>query len=576
MIYFLSSIPRSGSTLLSALLNQRTDTYVSTTSGLCDTMGSAITTWERNPATHAAGSVEEDGMRLLRSIIDAHYANQKEPIIIDKGRGWPMPPIMSTMAKVQGDIKIIATVRPIRECLASFVKVAKPDNVKDFCKNSELANHLFSSYHALKAGYEASPENFLLIEYNDLVKDPQKQLDRVADFLNIARQDCDPENVSPVQEDDKIWGIKDLHKVRPKVRKRSIGGKKLLGNELWDYYIGGEFWNDKPEPKKKHNLLDDQVQALFDGEYEKAWEIAEQLERERPEDNRAAFNRGWYLMRMGKLLEGHKLLDRGREEDVFGNRPIGSHFPIWHGESDSIVLMNLEAGIGDQLHNVKYAKDIAAKGNRVVVSCSSEVAEIVKDAEGVSAVVQHEAALGVYHDFWVPAMSAVVSLDYEFEDLDGSAFLPCPTVEPHEGFRIGLRWQGNPKFEHAQKRLFPPELLFDAVKGFDCISLQKGEGEQHKPDWVREVSLDTWVDTAKAIASCDLVISSCTAIAHLAGGMGVQTWTVVPFVPYYLWSLPGEKTPHYDSMTLFRQSTVKDWISPFEEIAERLEGYREA
>ena len=97
MLYFLSSIPRSGSTLLSALLNQRSDTYVSTTSSLCDTMGSAITTWDQNPATHAAGRVEEDGIRMLRSIADAHYAEHSDPIIIDKSRGWPMPAIMSTM-----------------------------------------------------------------------------------------------------------------------------------------------------------------------------------------------------------------------------------------------------------------------------------------------------------------------------------------------------------------------------------------------------------------------------------------------------------------------------------------------
>ena len=388
MLYFLSSIPRSGSTLLSALLNQRTDTYVSTTSSLCDTMGSAITTWDQNPATHAAGRVEEDGIRMLRSIADAHYAEHTEPIIIDKGRGWPMPPIMSTMTKVQGEIKIIATVRPIRECLASFVNIAKPDDVKDFCKNSELAAHLFSSYHSLKAGYEASPKNFLIIEYKNLVKDPQEQLDRIADFLDIDRQECDSEHVSPVQENDKIWNIKDLHKVRSKVRKRSYGGKNLLGKELWDFYVGGDFWSDKPEPKKKLVLLDLQLEAGLRGDFDRGWEIAQQL----PEDNdRAAFNRGWYVLRQGKLQEGHRLLDRGRIEEVFGNK-FGSNQPLWNGESVGTVLLNLEGGLGDQIHGVRFAKDIANRGNKVVASCSSELAPIIDKVEGVSATVQHEAA----------------------------------------------------------------------------------------------------------------------------------------------------------------------------------------
>jgi len=171
-------------------------------------------------------------MRMLRSIADAHYADQKEPIIIDKGRGWPMPPIMSTMIKVQGDVKIIATVRPIRECLASFVKVAKPDNVKDFCKNSELAAHLFSSYQALKLGYESNPDNFLIIEYDDLVNNPQSQLDRVADFLSITRQKCDPNNIIPIKENDKIWGI-GLAEDDPRAKdKRTWQGTNWLGQVL--------------------------------------------------------------------------------------------------------------------------------------------------------------------------------------------------------------------------------------------------------------------------------------------------------------------------------------------------------
>ena len=121
--------------------------------------------------------------------------------------------------------------------------------------------------------------------------------------------------------------------------------------------------------------------------------------------------------------------------------------------------------------------------------------------------------------------------------------------------RIGLCWKGNPKFEHEQHRIFPHNLFFDSVKNIDAefISLQKGKGEDERPEWVEKVSLDTWEDTSKAIASCDLVITSCTSVAHLAGAMGTKTWIIIPILPYYLWALPGEKTSYYDSVTLFRQ-----------------------
>ena len=138
--------------------------------------------------------------------------------------------------------------------------------------------------------------------------------------------------------------------------------------------------------------------------------------------------------------------------------------------------------------------------------------------------------------------------------------------------RIGLCWKGNPKFEHEQHRIFPHNLFFDSVKNIDAefISLQKGKGEDERPEWVEKVSLDTWEDTSKAIASCDLVITSCTSVAHLAGAMGTKTWIIIPILPYYLWALPGEKTSYYDSVTLFRQEKYGKWEEPFEKIKERL------
>ena len=110
--------------------------------------------------------------------------------------------------------------------------------------------------------------------------------------------------------------------------------------------------------------------------------------------------------------------------------------------------------------------------------------------------------------------------------------------------------------------------MFDAVKDEDCISLQKELGKP--PDWMEQPSLETWKDTQLAISRCDLVITSCTGVAHLAGAMGVETWVVVPVLPYYLWALPGDKTLHYDSVILFRQKKYGCWKAPFKKIKQAL------
>jgi hypothetical protein len=69
----------------------------------------------------------------------------------------------------------------------------------------------------------------------------------------------------------------------------------------------------------------------------------------------------------------------------------------------------------------------------------------------------------------------------------------------------------------------------------------------------------------------DLVITSCTSVAHMSAALGVETWVVVPILPYYMWSVPGEKSAWYDSVTLFRQEKYGDWTAPFAKISKRLE-----
>jgi len=311
--------------------------------------------------------------------------------------------------------------------------------------------------------------------------------------------------------------------------------------------------------------LDEQLDAGIHGDFKNGWLIAQQLKEETPTCNRAAFNRGWYLLRQGKLLEGHKLLDQGRFEDVFGNRHIGSKQPIWNGE-EGTVLLNLEGGVGDQIKSYRFAFDLKELENRVIISCSTEIASIFAEE---FAVVEHDVACGAYHDYWLPSMSSIVALGYEYKDLKGTPYI-SRTADTIPG-RIGVRWSGNPKFEHEQHRFFPANLLFDAVKGYDCVSLQRDKDVELKPEWMKQALLDDWQTTRKSISECELVISSCTSVAHLSAAMGIETWIVVPVLSYYIWALPGNKSPYYDSVTLYRQQKYGTWIDPFKSIKQDLE-----
>ena len=575
-LHFLSGIPRSGSTVLAAILNQNPMTHVSTTSGLVHALDGLANTWHSAGLLNDNDPTREKLAQTMRGCIDAFYDDTDKPVIIDKSRGWPIPQIMGAMNQVLNrPCKVIATVRPVPDCMASFVRVAKPDDLDKFMYSGQLADHLKAAYLSLDAGYRAMPENFLFVVYDELLADPKGQLDRIHEFLGLEPYAYDFSNIdgSSVKEDDEnLHGYAGMHDVKPVLAKQHDDKSKDLLKHHYNQFCQPEFWNDNTRTMPELDDLDLQVAAGKMGDFVEGWRLSEKLHAERPNDHRAAYNRSWYLLKQGKVGEGYREMNRGRFCGIIGEKFPDTPAPEWDGKTKGTILLYCDHGLGDQIHQVRYARDLVARGNKVVVCCSGALVGLFNKIEGVSAVVQHGAEFGVYHDFWCFAMVAPAYLGYETADLRGDAYIDKPAVIKGYKKRIGLRWQGNSKFEDDHNKKFPYQMLFDAVRGVDYefISLQRDEGADACPTWVKQVPLGTWDETKNAVASCDLVISSCTSVSHLAAAMGVETWVVIPVMGYYLYAMDGDKCPYYDSMTLFRQEVFGDWQAPFDKIKERL------
>lgn len=135
--------------------------------------------------------------------------------------------------------------------------------------------------------------------------------------------------------------------------------------------------------------------------------------------------------------------------------------------------------------------------------------------------------------------------------------------------KIGLRFSGNPSFEHEQHRRFPQELLVNAtdIPDVDRFSLQR-DNNIIPHDGITDLNeyLQSWEHTAALINEMDLVITSCTSIAHLSAAMGKPTWVIVPTLPYYIWSIPGDKSPWYSNVKIYRQTKYNDWSECVEKI----------
>ena len=136
--------------------------------------------------------------------------------------------------------------------------------------------------------------------------------------------------------------------------------------------------------------------------------------------------------------------------------------------------------------------------------------------------------------------------------------------------KIGLAWAGSPIHKRDRHRSCSLEI-FAALTQLDNVtfySLQKGNAAQQLYELSEELKLvdcmkniRDFSDTAALISNLDLVISVDTAVAHLAGALGKEVWTFIPFTPDWRWLLHREDSPWYPTMKLFRQPSLGDWES---------------
>ena len=150
------------------------------------------------------------------------------------------------------------------------------------------------------------------------------------------------------------------------------------------------------------------------------------------------------------------------------------------------------------------------------------------------------------------------------------------------GFKIGIVWQGNLNLAADRWRSVPLSTFapIAELKGTHLFSLQMGAGREQIPPLAERFGLvdlsgglSDFMDTAALMMNLDLVIATDTAVAHLAGALGVPVWVALPWPPEGRWLLAREDTPWYPSMRLFRQAARGDWASVFTRIAAEVNAY---
>jgi hypothetical protein len=208
---------------------------------------------------------------------------------------------------------------------------------------------------------------------------------------------------------------------------------------------------------------------------------------------------------------------------------------------------------------------------------------------GIQLVARNDSSLA--YDYHVPLMSLPLLFSTAVETIPAQnpyLFAAPDRIEKWrpriggEGLRIGICWRGN-SYKHDYGRSFSAAQFkgLSRIAGVTLFSLHKGSGEKDLatlPDGMTVTALgddfdagpDAFLDTAAVMMGLDLVITSDTSVAHVAGALGVRTWLALPHIPDWRWLLDRRDTPWYPTMRLFRQAARGDWASVFEQMEAEL------
>ena len=359
----------------------------------------------------------------------------------------------------------------------------------------------------------------------------------------------------------------------------------------------------RAEALGSHPAASNRGNSLLDmGKMAEALHAHQQAVDRDPSHPGAVYNLALTQLRLGDWEHGWPNYEaRWRFREVH-RTPRTFRQPRWQGEllHGERVLLHAEQGLGDTIQFCRYAALVAARGGTPILQVQPSAERLVRSLSAVRAGVAETAVLGnppPQFDLECPLMSlpaifettpetvpwqgAYLGVD---QDLAQNKRIHFPDNHPTSmPLRVGLAWAGNPRYKADPHRSMPLHTLLPILctRGFTWVSLQKGPAASqlaNLPDnvfvWDGSSGDCDLAETAALLATLDLVITTDTCIAHLAGAMGRPVWILLPHLGDWRWMQDRETTPWYPTARLYRQAITGDWTGVLNRVIAKLSGLR--
>ena len=296
-------------------------------------------------------------------------------------------------------------------------------------------------------------------------------------------------------------------------------------------------------------------------------------------------------------------LGAGKYEAAFANykarwdagelKPRNLPFPEWQGETltGKTVLVMPEQGFGDAVLFSRFLpvlKDLGATVHCIVERPLAQIFDGVDGADWTGPAVAKNADI----DYWVNMMDLAAIHFAQSHDVPAPVRLNIPessrqrarqiTAPFADKFKVGVVWTGSVTYKGNAFRSFSHTdfLPLADIAGVQLFSLYKGPMlEPYFADGSSAFIVDAgsdergFADTAATMEEMDLIITSDTATAHIAGSVATPTWTVLHWDAFWVWRHNGDTTDWYPKMRLFRQDAPLDWAGTLSKVKDALLRY---
>ncbi len=336
------------------------------------------------------------------------------------------------------------------------------------------------------------------------------------------------------------------------------------------------------------------LELMWDGDFFMAERLLKQMEKHRPKFPEGLFEYGCFKLTQGDYEGAWSLYQNRIEMLVYLETKI-VHIPkpYWDGTSskDTTLLIHRDQGYGDIFMSARYFPLVLERVGRVLLAVPLGAGRLFRGAFPDLEVIEDGEPIPLEEiDYHLHSLSLPAVFKTTLETIpDANIFsaeseLKAKWQDRLQGdFKVGVCWQGNTTQCRDAERSIPLKSMAPilGIKGVQFHGLQVGEGEEQVGDIGSDVPFehlgpdfknsDVFVDVIAAMECMDLVITVDTAIAHLAGSMGIPVWVLVGKVPYWPYLLESETTPWYPSARLFRTKQRYEWEKTINNVAVELE-----